>query len=232
MFWFSLVVVVVEWVYLNKQVKRGVKGGSVLSGSLRTIFSSESMAQKKEASFDAFEALYPECRFCFMGDSGQGDVLLAQSLLKNEPGEEVKLNAGAEKARSAKGSMEFVLIHDIQTKSQEPNSPIAKRIELQKENIYVFDSYLMAAVIVYCKGLISAESLRFVKEEAFQELSDTDFGSDKYDSKKKRLAEFNFAKHYADNLLARANEPRQIKPLSPDEMFSIGQVGHCNFYQL
>jgi hypothetical protein len=43
------------------------------------------MADKKYENFLKFQQLYPEYKYIFVGDNGQGDVLAAQKMLTSHP---------------------------------------------------------------------------------------------------------------------------------------------------
>jgi hypothetical protein len=54
------------------------------SGSFATAFKNSKMAAKKHANYLLYKELYPECKFTFVGDSGQGDVQLGLAMLAEE----------------------------------------------------------------------------------------------------------------------------------------------------
>ena len=73
--------------YLTMQhlKKLGVSNVTVLNGSVKGLVSNKKIAGLKMDNFSRFAALFPEFKFVFFGDSGQGDALLASRLLKECP---------------------------------------------------------------------------------------------------------------------------------------------------
>ncbi|MCA9777373.1 MAG: DUF2183 domain-containing protein [Candidatus Eremiobacteraeota bacterium] len=72
--------------FTHQQLKRyGIEGATVLSGSLPGLFGHQRMANQKARTLTQYIELYPEFRFIFIGDSGQGDMALAQKLLGRKP---------------------------------------------------------------------------------------------------------------------------------------------------
>lgn len=70
----------------HRQLSRfGIEGATVLSGSLPGLFGHRRMAQQKARTLVQYTELYPEFRFLFIGDSGQGDMALAKILLSKNP---------------------------------------------------------------------------------------------------------------------------------------------------
>lgn len=64
----------------------GLEKPTVLSGTLRGLFGHRRMAEQKARTMHSYTEMYPEFRFLFFGDSGQGDTALAESLLSvDEP---------------------------------------------------------------------------------------------------------------------------------------------------
>lgn len=70
----------------HRQLSRyGIERCTVLSGNLPGLFGHRRMAQQKARTLTSFRELFPEYRFLFIGDSGQGDMALAKELLaRNE----------------------------------------------------------------------------------------------------------------------------------------------------
>jgi hypothetical protein len=70
----------------HRQLSRyGIEGATVLSGNIPGLFGHQRMAKQKARTLIQYTELYPEFRFLFIGDSGQGDMTLAQTLLGKRP---------------------------------------------------------------------------------------------------------------------------------------------------
>lgn len=70
----------------HKQLRNlGWQEATVLSGSLPGLFGHRRMAEQKARTLTSYAELFPEYRFVFFGDSGQGDWALARTLLKRKP---------------------------------------------------------------------------------------------------------------------------------------------------
>jgi len=70
----------------HRQLRRyGIEGATVLSGNLPGLFGHQRMANQKARTLTQYIELYPEFRFLFLGDSGQGDMALSQKLLERNP---------------------------------------------------------------------------------------------------------------------------------------------------
>jgi hypothetical protein len=70
----------------HRQLSRyGIEGATVLSGSIPGLFGYQRMAKQKARTLMQYTELYPEFSFLFIGDSGQGDMALAQTLLGKKP---------------------------------------------------------------------------------------------------------------------------------------------------
>lgn len=121
----------------------GVSRLSVLSGSLRALVSKEAMAARKLENIDHYRALFPEYRLVFVGDSGQGDVLVGERLV----------NADTNPAQ-------LVLIHDVVGTPPETRRVFASR------GIHFVDTYIGAAVTAYEHGLISLAGVVRAANEA------------------------------------------------------------------
>jgi hypothetical protein len=52
----------------------------ILAGSFSHFFMSKDMAKKKYENFEMYASIYPEYRFVFIGDSGQGDVSFGRKI--------------------------------------------------------------------------------------------------------------------------------------------------------
>lgn len=123
--------------------RAGVSRLSVLSGSLRALMSKEAMATRKMENISHYRRLFPEYELVFLGDSGQGDVLVAERLVEIES-----------------AAVRLVLIHDVMSTPQSVRSDHASR------NIHFHDTYIGAAAIAFEHGLISRAGLLEVAREA------------------------------------------------------------------
>lgn len=59
----------------------GLDKPTVLSGNLTGLMGHRRMAEQKARTLTSYIEMYPEFRFVFFGDSGQGDMALSESLL-------------------------------------------------------------------------------------------------------------------------------------------------------
>ena len=72
--------------FTHHQLRRyGIEGATVLSGNLPGLFGHRRMADQKARTLTQYIELYPEFRFIFIGDSGQGDTAMAHKLLGRKP---------------------------------------------------------------------------------------------------------------------------------------------------
>lgn len=140
--------------------RMGVGPCTILAGGMLDFRSNEAMAAGKRANFDAYRPLFPEYRFVFLGDSGQGDVIFGRGIRKDHP-ELVPL----------------VLIHDVVA------TPAEKRAEIAQEGVIHVDTWLGGAVEARTRGLISEEGLARVAEATL-----ADFGRVTFDDEAMRAA--------------------------------------------
>jgi phosphatidate phosphatase APP1 len=54
----------------------------ILAGTFSHFFVNKDMAAKKYQNFEMYASVYPEYRFVFIGDSGQGDVAFGKQIKK------------------------------------------------------------------------------------------------------------------------------------------------------
>lgn len=129
--------------------KAGIKDLSMLSGSLFTLVSLDAMAGKKVDNITHWIELFPEYRMVFMGDSGQGDVLVG------------------EKVWEIHGDvMDAVFIHDV------VNTPDDVRADHASRKVVFHDTYVGAANTALQLGLISRTSRDEVCAEALRALDE------------------------------------------------------------
>jgi hypothetical protein len=109
----------------------GLPPHSVLGGSFLNLFTKASIKERKLQNFERERALFPECRFMFLGDSGQADA-----------------HVGAEMLRRGPDFVVAVLIHEV-VPVEGPT-----RSELEDAGIRFHSGYDDAARIVHRLGLI------------------------------------------------------------------------------
>jgi hypothetical protein len=130
----------------------GIARAIVLTGSLGNITTNEAIAEGKLANFVRYERLFPEYGFVFLGDSGQGDAILAEWLMRD--------HAQATRA---------VFIHDVVSTGRRGRAAwLEKRVPL-------FDGYVGEAVEAHAKGLISAAGLARVARAALADFAGITF---------------------------------------------------------
>ncbi len=123
--------------------RAGIAQSAVLSGSFLNLATHDAMAAKKVENIHHSRLLFPEYRLLFLGDSGQGDVLVGEKLLE----------------RFA-DVLDLVLIHDVVA------TPASVRAEHAGRGIFFHDTYVGAATLLRRRGLISDAGLRRVLTEA------------------------------------------------------------------
>ncbi|BDA41955.1 hypothetical protein COCOBI_02-7530 [Coccomyxa sp. Obi] len=121
--------------------------------------------QKKLARFQQFAVLYPECYWVFVGDNGQGDVLLAEKLtqLLTRPDGRCALVA--------------TFIHRVVPALETISSLRSRRSNKaawlaawRDQNIFFNRTHVGMAVQAHTLGLMDAEGLQHVVLEAAQDL--------------------------------------------------------------
>lgn len=117
----------------HKQLRKyGLTKPTVLSGNLPGLLGHRRMAEQKARTLTSYTELYPEFRFIFFGDSGQGDMAFSESLfVAEEP------------------VIEHAFIHKLS------DSHIGSRTSNPK--IQVFSDYAEAAEQVHKFGYIDEE---------------------------------------------------------------------------
>ncbi|WP_405216555.1 phosphatase domain-containing protein [Agrococcus sp. Ld7] len=109
----------------------GLPPHAVLGGSVLNIFTKASIKARKLQNFERERALFPECRFVFLGDSGQADA-----------------HVGAEMLQRGSEFVVAVLIHEV--------VPVTgpERARLEQAGIQFHSSYDEAARVAHRLGLI------------------------------------------------------------------------------
>lgn len=122
----------------HRQLTRyGLEGCTVLSGRLPGLLGHRRMAEQKARTLTQYCELYPEFRFIFIGDSGQGDMALSLSLLGRKP-----------------SPIERAFIHKLA--DHHPGS-VSNHPAIQ-----TFDSYAHAATLLSEHGYLSAEQVALI----------------------------------------------------------------------
>ncbi|RLN93673.1 hypothetical protein BBJ28_00003636 [Nothophytophthora sp. Chile5] len=130
----------------------GVPNVTVLNGSVKGLVSNEKIASLKLDNFTRFASLFPEFKFVFVGDSGQGDALLASRLLESCPDQVLA-----------------TFIHNV-------NPIFARTGDGGRKSVYAaqgvefFATYAGAALAAHKKGLVSAEDVLAVAAASEKEL--------------------------------------------------------------
>lgn len=133
----------------------GVPRCVVLTGTIDNILTNEAIAEGKLAAFGRYRRLYPERKFVFTGDSGQGDAIVAARMM-------------ADHADAMRG----VFIHDV------VHTPDGGRKDWATKRVPLFDTYVGAAVHAHNLQLISQAGLQRVAQAAFEELAKLTFATD------------------------------------------------------
>ena len=125
----------------QRQMSRlGLESVVVLGGKFRALLSHRRMGLTKLTVFQQYVKLYPELRFVFVGDSGQGDVVLAERLQELFPDQVVA-----------------TLIHQLGRESV-------------RDRVPRFHTYAEAANLLHGRGLISREGVLRVAQSCLEEL--------------------------------------------------------------
>ena len=124
----------------HKQMARyGIEKCTVLSGSLPGLMGHRRMAEQKARTLISYRELYPEYRFIFIGDSGQGDMALAESLLNRRD-----------------NVLDHAFIHKLA-----PDQPGSRSNHTQ---IHVFEDYPTAATILNSLGYLTPAQVQAVEK--------------------------------------------------------------------
>ncbi len=123
--------------------RAGIAQHSVLTGTIQDLLTHDLMAGRKMANIEHYHALYPEYRLVFIGDSGQGDVTVAERLLDRFD-----------------HVVDLVFIHDV------VGVPDAERARLADLGIRIVDTWVGAAAIAHAEGFIARAGLDRVIEES------------------------------------------------------------------
>lgn len=122
----------VESATLDQLRGQGFERATLLVGTALGLRSHDAMADGKIENFELYRSLYPEYRFVFVGDSGQGDVAFGRHILANYPDD-----------------VAAVLIHDVVASVEGPGT---------EPRLRFFDTYAGAAKQARDLGLLSPEA--------------------------------------------------------------------------
>jgi hypothetical protein len=129
-----------------------VRPATVLSGDFAHIVGNDAIASKKYDNWSQLRQLYPEYGSVFLGDSGQGDAIF-----------------GAKAAATQGGEMKRVFIHNVTGLND------AQKADFAQKGVFVFDTYVGAAIEAFKSGLITKEGLERVATTAQRELDAVQF---------------------------------------------------------
>ncbi len=145
----------VEDATLKMLQEHGLERPSLLAGSWTKLATNEAIAEAKVANLDSYLSLFPERRFVFVGDSGQGDAA-----------------AGLEMRRRYPDRVPAVFIHDVVNREKDiPLLSRRERARMAARGVFVFDTYLGAGLMAYELGLVELEALRRIAASATEELA-------------------------------------------------------------
>ncbi|CAK9034468.1 unnamed protein product [Durusdinium trenchii] len=125
------------------------------------------VGEDKIKSFVEYRQLYSECSMLFFGDNGQGDLMCAERL--------TGMNVGGE-GTGVGGMVSAAFIHQVADPAEQL-SELEKfedharaKEEYASRGIYLYRTYVGAAIHVYNLGFISQEGLFRVCTEAVQDM--------------------------------------------------------------
>ncbi|CAK4661885.1 hypothetical protein LEN26_000215 [Aphanomyces euteiches] len=157
----------------DRLVSLGVSNPTVLNGSVRTGTSADKIAGLKLDNFVRYATLFPEYKFIFFGDCGQGDALLASQMLQLFP-----------------EKMLGVFIHDIDSTNPVTGDGETKAV-YKDQGIVFYENYAAAGIAAYERGLLTRESLDDVIQSCQNELDKLTFkgpnANEKYTQRKLEL---------------------------------------------
>ena len=189
----------------------GLSEAAVCSGTLRQLLATQlcdveeshtMMADLKCGRFDDLASLYPEARFVFIGDSGEGDVMFAETFVAEDPESRV-----------------MALIHDVvEPDGVQPITDTGRRAALRKEGVVVFDTYVGAAVALHDQGLLGAGDLRAAAVACMNDfflLHSRDWPRDYPAGWAERVAELERDWRDAQRIVREAGEPVRLSRRPP-----------------
>jgi hypothetical protein len=144
--------------------KAGIASSSILAGALTNLHTKDAMADGKLGNIARYRRLFPEYGVVFVGDSGQGDVLVGQRVRAEHP-----------------QACPAVFIHDV------VETPADERTRLAGLGIHVVDTYVGAATTAYGLGLVSGDGVTRVVDESVAALDDVEWESPQQEAATREL---------------------------------------------
>jgi hypothetical protein len=126
----------------------GLPPHAVLGGSFLNLFTKASIAARKLQNFEHERQLFPECRYLFVGDSGQADPQVGAAMVARAP-----------------DFVARVLIHDV------TGVDAARRARWAQQGISTFETYSGAARLACELGLVSEAGVGRVHEAVLEGLA-------------------------------------------------------------
>jgi hypothetical protein len=130
----------------------GLPFAKVLTGELGSVITNQRIAEKKYERFVEYSTIFPEYRFVFCGDSGQGDAIAGRMMMEH-PGTR----------------MLAVFIHDVVSTSD------AERAASRERGVFFNDTYVGAAIDAHALGLLDLDAALRVAGEAASEMDGVPF---------------------------------------------------------
>lgn len=127
----------------------GIVSSSVLAGEVLGLRSRDAMADVKLANVERYRQAFPEYGVVFVGDTGQGDVLVGTRMREAYPQD-----------------CPAVFVHDVVATAQ------PERDRLAALGVHVVDTYVGAAGVARRLGLVSDAGVAEVTEQALAELDE------------------------------------------------------------
>ena len=128
-----------RWTH-RKLNRYGIAQPTILSGTLPGLLGHRRMAEQKALNLIGYQELFPEFRFIFIGDSGQGDLMLSERLLQRKV-----------------PPIELALIHRL--------SEFSPGAQSENPKVHHFSDYGEAADILYQQGYLSESEAASIQEE-------------------------------------------------------------------
>ena len=129
--------------------KAGIASSSILAGGLAHLHTKDAMADGKLANISHYRLLFPEYGVVFVGDSGQGDVLVGQRVREEHP-----------------EACPAVFIHDVIA------TPVDERTRLAGLGIHIVDTYVGAVTTAHGLGIVAGEGVTRVVDETIAALDE------------------------------------------------------------
>ncbi len=145
----------IEGLTLRTLRRRGLRG-VIVPGDVSSLRSNDHMANRKFANFERHLQLYPESRTVFIGDNGQGDMILAKKMRAEHP-----------------NAVVVALIHNVDHGVRRPSKQM--RAALRSKGIVLFDTYVGAAAAAHEHGLVDDQAVLAVARAADIELDQIPF---------------------------------------------------------